>query len=82
MASKFLAKNMGTLDRALRAVVVAPAAAIVAALGLGVSSIGAIVLFGVAGIALVTGASGRCPSYVLFGIDTHGRGEIRAPLPH
>ena len=81
MASKFLIKNMGSLDRALRAFVVAPAA-IIAAFALGASSIGGIVLFAVAGIALVTGAVGRCPSYVPFGIDTHGRGHVRAPLPH
>jgi hypothetical protein len=81
MASKFLIKNMGSLDRALRAFVVAPVA-IVAAVALGASSIGGIVLFAIAAIALVTGASGRCPSYVLFGIDTHGRRHLRAPLPH
>lgn len=81
MASKFLIKNMGSLDRALRAFVVAPAA-IVAAIALGATSIGGIVLFVVAGIALVTGAAGRCPNYVLFGIDTRGRGHLRAPLPH
>jgi DUF2892 family protein len=81
MASKFLIKNMGSLDRALRAFVIAPAA-IVAALALGATSIVGIVLFAVAGIALVTGASGRCPSYVLFGIDTHGRGRVHTPLPH
>ena len=81
MASKFLVKNMGSLDRALRAFVVAPAA-IVAAFALGASSIGGIVLFAVAGIALVTGAAGRCPNYVLFGIDTRGHGHVRAPLPH
>ena len=81
MASKFLVKNMGSLDRALRALVVAPIA-IVAALALGASSIAGIVLIAVAGIALVTGAVGRCPSYVAFGIDTHGRGRVRAPLPH
>jgi hypothetical protein len=81
MASKFLINNMGSLDRALRAFVVAPAA-IVVAFALGASSIGGIVLFVVAGIALVTGASGRCPSYVLLRIDTRGRGHARAPLPH
>ncbi|HSD02714.1 MAG TPA: DUF2892 domain-containing protein [Gaiellales bacterium] len=79
MASKFLVKNMGSLDRALRAFVVAPVA-IVAAFALGASSIGGIVLIVVAGLALATGASGRCPNYVLFGIDTRGR--ARAPLPH
>jgi hypothetical protein len=81
MASKFLVKNMGRLDRALREFVVAPAA-IVAGFAGAASSIGGIVLFAIAGIALVTGASGRCPSYVLFGIDTRGRGHVRAPLPH
>ncbi len=81
MASKFLVKNMGSLDRALRAFVVAPVA-IVAAFALGASSIGGVVLFVVAGIALVTGAAGRCPNCVLFGIDTRGRGRVRTPLPH
>jgi DUF2892 family protein len=81
MARKYLVKNMGSLDRALRAFVVAPAA-IVAAFALGASSIGGIVLFAVAAIALVTGASGRCPTYVLVGIDTHGHRQVRAPVPH
>ena len=80
MASTFLVKNMGTLDRALRAFVVAPAAT-AGAFVLGASSIGGIALFVVAGIALVTGVAGRCPSYVPFGIDTHGRSGLRAPLP-
>jgi hypothetical protein len=81
MASKYLIKNMGGLDRALRAFVIAPVA-IVAAFALGAASITGIVLFVVAGIALATGAIGICPSYVPFGIDTHGRGRVRAPLPH
>jgi hypothetical protein len=81
MASKFLVKNMGSLDRALRAFIVAPIA-IVAAFALEPSSIAGIALFAVAAIALVTGVSGICPSYVPFGIDTRGRGHIRAPLPH
>ena len=81
MASKFLVKNMGSLDRVLRAFVVGPVA-IVAALAVGPASIAGLVLFGVAALALATGASGRCPSYVPFGIDTHGRGRVRAPLPH
>ena len=81
MASKFLIKNMGGLDRALRAFVVAPAA-IVAAFAVGATSIGGIVLLVVAGVALVTGATGICPSYIPFGIDTHRRGHRRAPLAH
>ena len=81
MASKYLKKNMGSLDRALRAFVIAPVA-IVAAVALGAGSIAGIVLFVAAGVALATGAAGSCPSYVPFGIDTHGRGHAHAPLPH
>lgn len=81
MAGTYLIKNMGSLDRALRAFVIAPVA-IGVGVALGASSIGGIVLFVVAGIALTTGATGICPSYVLFGIDTRGRGRTRAPLPH
>jgi hypothetical protein len=75
MATKHL--NMGRTDRALRAFLSAPAA-IVAALALGATSIGGIVLFAVAAIALGSSATGFCPSYVPFGIDTRGR----TPLPH
>lgn len=74
MASKFLVKNMGNLDRALRAFLVAPIA-IAAALAIGATTIGAIVLFVVAGVALTTGATGVCPTYELFGIDTHRRAQ-------
>lgn len=81
MASKYFVKNMGSLDRAVRAFVIAPVA-IGVAVALGASSIGGIVLFVVAGVALTTGATGRCPNYVLFGIDTRGRTRTRAPLPH
>ena len=81
MASKYLIKNMGSLDRAARALVIAPVA-IVMAVTLGAASIAGIVLFVVAGVALVTGVIGSCPSYVPFGIDTHGRSRTHAPLPH
>ena len=77
MARKLLIRNMGAADRGFRAFVLAPAA-IIAALVIGVPSIGAIVLFVVAGAMLATAATGRCPNYVLLGIDT-GR---RTPLPH
>jgi hypothetical protein len=81
MASKYLIKNMGSLDRAVRAFVIAPVA-IAGAFALGTASIGGIVLFVLAAIALATSATGSCPSYVPFGIDTRGRGRARAPLPH
>ena len=78
--SRYFPHNMGTLDRALRAFVLAPAATI-AALAIGVPSIVGIVLLAIAAIALATGAIGICPSYVPLGIDTHSRAH-RAPLPH
>jgi Inner membrane protein YgaP-like, transmembrane domain len=82
MASKLLTRNMGVADRGFRAFVVAPAA-IVAAVLIGASTAPAIVLFVVVGIALVTGVAGRCPSYVPFGIDTHGLdSRSRKLLPH
>jgi hypothetical protein len=77
MATKHLTKNVGSFDRAVRAFVIAPIA-IATAFGLGATSIGGIVLLALAGIALATGATGVCPGYVPFGIDTRGR----TPLPH
>jgi hypothetical protein len=77
MATKLLTRNMGSFDRAARACVIAPVA-IGLALGLGATSIGGIILLAAAGIMLATGATGVCPAYVPFGIDTRGR----APLPH
>ena len=65
-------KNMGTLDRSLRAFVVAPLAVVVA-LVLGAGTVGGIILFVVAGIMLVTATTGYCPNYTLIGISTaHG----------
>jgi hypothetical protein len=78
MASKYLTRNMGSLDRALRAFVIAPVA-VATALALAVPAIAAIVLFVVAGIALATAATGVCPTYVLLRIDTRGGREV---LPH
>ena len=69
--------ELGSFDRAVRAFVIAPVA-IGIAFGLGATSIGAVILLAVAGIALATGATGVCPGYVPFGIDTRGR----RPLPH
>lgn len=78
MASKYLVRNMGSLDRAVRALVVAPVA-ISTSVALGASSIAGIVLFVLAGLALATAATGVCPGYALFGIDTRGG---HAALPH
>jgi Protein of unknown function (DUF2892) len=77
MASRLLTRNMGTFDRAVRAFVIAPVA-IGIAVGLGATSIGGIVLLALAGTAFTTAATGVCPAYIPFGIDTRGR----MPLPH
>lgn len=68
--------NMGTVDRALRGLIVAPAA-IVVALILGAGTFFGIVLFAVAGIMLATSVTGYCPNYALLGISTQ-RGVHRA----
>ena len=72
-----MSRNMNTTDRVLRAFLVAPAA-IVLAFVVGAGSIGGIVLFALAAIALATSAIGFCPLYKLLHIDTRGR----TLLPH
>jgi len=61
--------NMGSIDRKLRAFVVAPAA-IVVAIVLGVGSVIGVVLLVVAAIMLATSAVGFCPLYKLLRINT------------
>jgi hypothetical protein len=69
-------RNMGSLDRGVRAFVVAPIA-IVLAFIVGVSTVGGVILFVVAGIMLATSAIGFCPNYVWLGITTYPRGVHR-----
>ena len=69
-------RNMGALDRGLRAFVVVPAA-IVLALLVGASTVAGIVLLVVAGIMVATAGTGFCPTYVLLGISTYPRGVHR-----
>lgn len=61
--------NMGKADRFVRAVIVAPAAVILA-LVVGASSVLGIVLLAVAAIMLLTSLVGSCPLYALFGVST------------
>jgi len=70
-------KNMNSLDRGLRAFLVAPLA-IEAAIVVGAGSILGIVLLAVAAIMLATSAIGYCPLYTLLHVNTRGR----KPLPH
>ena len=62
-------RNMGMLDRALRAFVVAPVA-IMLALIVGAGTVAGVILFVIAGIMLATAAIGFCPNYVWLGIST------------
>ncbi len=64
-----MTRNMGVFDRGLRAFIVVPVA-IVAAFILGATTVGGIILFAVAGIMLVTAATGYCPTYTLVGVST------------
>lgn len=68
-------RNMGTMDRVIRAVIGAAAAGFGAAW---VPGFWAWILYAVAAVLLVTAAVGSCPVYTLFGWSTrhtaHGTG--------
>ena len=77
-----MTRNMGVLDRALRAFVVAPVA-VVLAFSLGTASILGVVLLVVAGVMLATSVVGYCPTYVLIGISTeHGPHRVGHGVGH
>lgn len=62
-------QNMGTADRLLRAVLVAPVAVVLAALA-GWTTGWAVLALVVAAVMLLTAAVGSCPLYLPFGIST------------
>jgi hypothetical protein len=62
---------MGIFDRSFRALVIAPVA-IAMALLIGAGSVAGVILFIVAGVALISGATGVCPTYTVLGISTRG----------
>jgi hypothetical protein len=70
--------NVGTVDRAARAVL--GLGALVWALSAGLGSVLGIVLVVVAAVLLVTAAVGFCPLYRLIGIST-GTGGGRSAKP-
>jgi hypothetical protein len=72
-----MSRNMNNSDRALRTLLVAPAAIIVAIV-VGAGSLAGIVLLALAAIMLATSAIGFCPLYKLLHINTRGH----TPLPH
>jgi hypothetical protein len=69
-------RNMGSLDRGVRAFVVAPVA-IVLAFVVGASTVAGVILLVLAGIMLATSAIGFCPNYVWLGISTYPSGLHR-----
>ena len=69
--------NMGSIDRLVRVVLVAPAAIVVAVV-VGVGSVVGIVLLALAAVMLATSAVGFCPLYKALRIDTRShRGSVR-----
>lgn len=69
-------RNMGTPDRVLRAVIIAPALILLDFAVFDVGSVLGIVALAFASIMLATAAVGFCPTYTLFGIST-----LRTPAP-
>ncbi len=67
-----MTRNMGTIDRAVRAVLVAPAA-IAVAFAVGTGGVWGVILLVLAAIMLVTAAVGFCPLYTLAKLDTRHR---------
>jgi DUF2892 family protein len=63
-------RNMGTLDRIVRTVVIAPVLVVLGVLVFEVGSVLSIVAFALAGIMLATSAVGFCPLYAPFGLST------------
>jgi len=64
-----MSRNMGTWDRRIRALLIAPLA-LLAAIAVGVGSVFGIVLLALAAIMLGTSAIGYCPLYALVGFST------------
>ncbi len=70
-----MSKNMNTLDRRVRALLVAPVMIVLGIL-IGPGSIGAIVLYALAAIMLATSATGLCPLYSLLHWSSRGRQSL------
>jgi hypothetical protein len=79
-------RNMGTLDRVLRTVVVAPVVIVISLAVFGAGSVLGVVALVFAGVMLATAAVGFCPTYTLFGISTRRRvgaaGQTAAAAQH
>ena len=69
-------KNMGKIDRRIRAFLIAPLL-VVLALFVVVGSVGGVILLVLALVMLATSAAGLCPLYLPMGVDTHVEGEAQ-----
>lgn len=69
-------RNMGSVDRGVRAFLVAPVA-IVLAFIVGAGTVAGVILFVLAAVMWATSAIGFCPNYVWLGITTYPRGVHR-----
>jgi len=69
--------NMGTIDRALRSIVVAPVLIVTAVL-VGPVSVLSIVLFALAAVMLLTSAASYCPLYAPIRMSTCPRPKANA----
>jgi predicted lysophospholipase L1 biosynthesis ABC-type transport system permease subunit len=64
-----MTRNMGTWDRLVRGLVVAPLA-VIASVAVGIGSVLGIILLVVAAIMVATALVGSCPLYRLIGLST------------
>ena len=71
-----MTKNMGTLDRWVRGLVMAPAL-VVLALVVGTATVLGVVLLVLAAVMLGTAVVGFCPLYVLLHLDSHAHRGTR-----
>jgi hypothetical protein len=71
-----MTKNLGTLDRWVRGLVVAPALLILA-LAVGTATVLGAVALVLAAVMLGTAVVGFCPLYAPFHIDSHGHHGTR-----
>ncbi len=65
-----MTRNVGTPDRLIRGVLIAPVALILASIA-GVGSITGVILIAVAVVIAVTAIVGVCPLYKLIGVSTN-----------
>lgn len=71
-------RNMGNLDRRIRAFVVAPILVVLALAVFGAGSVAGVIALVLAAVMLATSAVGSCPLYAPLGLSTCERSSDRA----